>query len=88
MEQRRADALVEMTGAYLSDGNGATNGGDRPRINLVLDYQTLLDGLAPATLPPGSTPVNSSTHSRHDSSPATPTSSPRLRRPPHRPLVA
>jgi len=50
MEQRRADALVEMTGAYLAEGNGPANGGDRPRVNLLLDYKTLLDGLAPATM--------------------------------------
>jgi len=50
MEQRRADALVEMTGAYLSDGKGAANGGDRPRVNLLLNYKTLVDGLVPATL--------------------------------------
>jgi hypothetical protein len=50
MEQRRADALVEMTNAHLADGTAPANGGDRPRVNLLLDYKTLVDGLVPATL--------------------------------------
>ena len=50
MEQRRADALVEMTHAYLAEGTGPANGGDRPRVNLLFDYRTLVDGLVPATL--------------------------------------
>lgn len=50
MEQRRADALMEITRAYLAAGKGAANGGDRPRINLLLDYRTLVGGLVPATL--------------------------------------
>ncbi len=50
MDQRRADALVELTGAYQRCGDGPANGGDRPRVNLLLDYRTLVDGLAPARL--------------------------------------
>jgi len=50
MEQRRADALVELARAYQRCGDGPANGGDRPRINLLLDYTTLTDGLAPGTL--------------------------------------
>jgi hypothetical protein len=50
MDQRRADALVEITRAYQRCGDGPANGGDRPRVNLLLDYKTLVDGLAPATL--------------------------------------
>jgi hypothetical protein len=50
LDQRRADALVEITGAYQRCGDGPANGGDRPRVNLLLDYRTLVDGLAPALL--------------------------------------
>jgi hypothetical protein len=51
MDQRRADALVELTSACQRCGDGPANGGDRPRVNLLLDYQTLVDGLIPAGLP-------------------------------------
>jgi len=50
IDQRRADALIEMTTGYQRCGDGPANGGDRPRVNLLLDYKTLTDGLAPATL--------------------------------------
>jgi hypothetical protein len=50
MDQRRADALMELTGAYQRCGDGPANGGDRPRVNLLLDYKTLVDGLKPALL--------------------------------------
>jgi hypothetical protein len=48
MDQRRADALMEMTRAYLTEGKCPANGGDRPRVNLLLDYRTLVDGLGTA----------------------------------------
>jgi hypothetical protein len=50
IDQRRADALMEITRAHLTQGKCPANGGDRPRVNLLLDYKTLVDGLAPALL--------------------------------------
>jgi len=50
MEQRRADALIEMTAAYQRCGDGPANGGDRPRVNLLIDYSALVDGLGSALL--------------------------------------
>jgi hypothetical protein len=50
MDQRRADALIEVTGAHQRCGDGPANGGDRPRVNLLIDYQTLVDGLGTAML--------------------------------------
>jgi len=50
MDQRRADALIEIARAYQRCGDGRANGGDRPRVNLLLDYKTLVDGLGTALL--------------------------------------
>lgn len=49
-DQRRLDALIEIIRRYTTTGDGPTNGGDRPRVNLLLDLRTLTDGLKPAVL--------------------------------------
>lgn len=49
-DQRRLDALIDIIRRYTSTSDGPTNGGDRPRINLLLDLRTLTDGLKPAVL--------------------------------------
>jgi len=49
-DQRRLDALMDIIRAYTTTGDGPTNGGDRPRVNLLLDLTTLTDALKPAVL--------------------------------------
>ena len=49
-DQRRLDALMEVIRRYTTSGDGPANGGDRPRVNLLLDLRTLTEGLKPAVL--------------------------------------
>jgi hypothetical protein len=49
-DQRRLDALMEVIRAYTTSGDGPANGGDRPRVNLLLDLRSLTEGLKPAVL--------------------------------------
>lgn len=49
-DQRRLDALMEVIRRYTTSGEGPANGGDRPRVNLLLDLRTLTEGLKPAVL--------------------------------------
>ena len=50
IEQRRADALVTITASYCSEAAAPAHGGDRPRITVLLDYDTLVHGVRTATL--------------------------------------
>ncbi len=47
---RRADALVLLTQIAASSGRLPARGGDRPRVHLALDYQTLASGLGRVTV--------------------------------------
>jgi len=49
-DQRRLDALMEVIRRYTTSGEAPANGGDRPRVNLLLDLRTLTGGLKPAVL--------------------------------------
>jgi hypothetical protein len=49
-DQRRLDALMDIIRRYTTSGDGPANGGDRPRVNLLLDLKTLVGGLKPAVL--------------------------------------
>ena len=49
-EVRRADALMLLTQIAASSGQLPARGGDRPRVHITLDYQTLVSGLGPVTV--------------------------------------
>jgi hypothetical protein len=49
-EARRAQALMTLVHAYQAGGAGPRNGGDRPRVTVLVNYQDLLRGVAGATL--------------------------------------
>jgi len=49
-EQRRLDALMDVIRAYTTSSEGPANGGDRPRVNLLLDLEALTEGLKPGLL--------------------------------------
>ena len=57
MDQRRADALVTIAGAYLADASAPSHGGDRPRVTVTLDYATLVDGVGSAYLIDSGQPI-------------------------------
>jgi len=50
IEARRAQALMTLVLAYLAGGTGPKNGGDRPRVTVVVKYEDLLRGVGGATL--------------------------------------
>ena len=50
LEVRRANALVGVVDAYVSSGAAPEKGGDRPRVTVLLDLETLRRGLSDAVL--------------------------------------
>ncbi len=58
LESRRADALMAITEQYLSDGVAPDHGGDRPRVTVLLGYESLVDGLTGAALLGADEPVS------------------------------
>jgi hypothetical protein len=49
-EVRRAQAMMTLVHSYQAGGEGPRNGGDRPRVTLVLNWEDLLRGVRGATL--------------------------------------
>lgn len=49
-EGTRATALMTVVHGYLAGGTGPRHGGDRPRVTVVLDYDTLAAAVGAATL--------------------------------------
>jgi hypothetical protein len=49
-DARRAQALVTLVHSYQAGGQGPRNGGDRPRVTVVVNYEDLLRGVRGATL--------------------------------------
>jgi len=50
IEARRAQALMSLAHVYLANGDGPRNGGDRPRVTVLVNYDDLIRGVAGATL--------------------------------------
>ncbi|HEY8788066.1 MAG TPA: DUF222 domain-containing protein [Actinopolymorphaceae bacterium] len=50
IEARRAQALMSLVHVYLANGAGPRNGGDRPRVTVLVNYDDLIRGVAGATL--------------------------------------
>lgn len=50
LSARRADALVSIVGRYAATGAAPNKGGDRPRICVVVDHDTLVSGVGQASL--------------------------------------
>ena len=65
---------MTLVHAYQAGGAGPRNGGDRPRVTVLVNYEDLLRGVAGATLLGSNTRIS---QLRPVGSPATPTSSPR-----------
>ncbi len=61
---------MAITQQYLHDGVGPDHGGDRPRVTVLVRYESLVEGLTGATLVGADEPI-SPTAAR--SSPVTPT---------------
>jgi hypothetical protein len=49
-EARRAQALMTLVHSYQAGGEGPRNGGDRPRITVLTNYDDLVRGVRSATL--------------------------------------
>lgn len=49
-EARRAQALMALVHSYAAGAEAPQNGGDRPRVVVLLDYDNLVRGVAGATL--------------------------------------
>ena len=58
LECRRADALMAITQQYLHDGVGPDHGGDRPRVTVLVRYESLVEGLTGATLVGADEPIS------------------------------
>jgi hypothetical protein len=49
-EARRAQALMTLVHSYQAGGEGPRNGGDRPRVTVLVNWEDLLRGVRGATL--------------------------------------
>jgi hypothetical protein len=49
-EARRAQAMMTLVHSYQAGGEGPRNGGDRPRVTVVMNWEDLLRGVRGATL--------------------------------------
>jgi hypothetical protein len=49
-EARRAQALMTLVHSYQAGGQGPRNGGDRPRVTVLVNWEDLLRGVRGATL--------------------------------------
>ena len=50
IDARRAQALMSLVHVFLANGAGPRNGGDRPRVTVLVNYDDLIRGVAGATL--------------------------------------